>query len=51
MAVTIPGPHPVDPPTPATDIIVAADATNGIAAGDLQTALESLAARIKTLEP
>jgi hypothetical protein len=35
----------------AADVTVAADETNGVEAGDLQTVISALAARIKALEP
>lgn len=34
----------------ASTVQVAADATNGVAAGDLQAAIEELAARVQALE-
>lgn len=35
---------------PATNVTIAADTDNGVAAADLQTAFEALAARVQALE-
>lgn len=51
MANTIPGPHPVDPPLPATKVVVTAGGANNLAGGDLQAVLDALATRVRALEP